>query len=45
MLKKFCVENFKNFKDKITFDLGSPSNYGFNSEIIRNGCVTNGIIY
>lgn len=45
MLKKFSVENFKGFKDKITFDIGSPSNYSFNSEIIRNGCVTKGIIY
>ena len=45
MLKRFSVENFKGFKDKITFDIGSPSNYGFNSEIIENGCVTKGIIY
>lgn len=45
MLKKFSVENFKGFKDKITLDLGSPSNYGFNSEIIENNCVTKGIIY
>ena len=45
MLKKFSVENFKGFKDKITFDMGSPSNYSFNSEIIENGCVTKGIIY
>lgn len=45
MLKKFSVENFKGFKDKITFDIGSPSNYSFNSEIIENGCVTKGIIY
>ena len=45
MLKKFSVENFKGFKDKITFDIGSPSNYSFNSEIIGNGCVTKGIIY
>ena len=45
MLKKFSVENFKGFKDKITFDLGSPSNYSFNSEIIGNGCVTKGIVY
>ena len=27
MLKKFSVENFKGFQDKITFDIGSPSNY------------------
>ena len=45
MLKKFSVENFKGFKDKITLDIGSPSNYNFNSEIIENGCVTKGIIY
>lgn len=45
MLKKFSVENFKGFKDKITFDIGSPSNYNFNSEIINNNCITKGIIY
>ena len=45
MLKKFSVENFKGFQDKITFEIGSPSNYSFNSEIIENGCVTKGIIY
>ena len=45
MLKKFSVENFKGFKDKITLDIGSPNNYSFNSEIIENGCVTKGIIY
>lgn len=45
ILKKFSVENFKGFRDKITFDIGSPSNYGFNSEVIENGCVTKGIIY
>ena len=45
MLKKFSVENFKGFKDKITLDIGSPSNYGFHSEVIENGCITKGIIY
>ena len=45
MLKKFSVENFKGFQKKITFDIGSPSNYNFNAEIIENGCVTKGIIY
>ena len=45
MLKKFSVENFKGFQDKIIFDIGSPSNYNFNSEVIENGCVTKGIIY
>ena len=45
MLKRFSVENFKGFKDKITLDIGSPSNYGFHSEVIENGCITKGIIY
>ena len=45
MLKKFSVENFKGFKDKITLDMGSPSNYAFNSDTIENGCITKGIIY
>lgn len=45
MLKKISVENFKGFRDKIIFDLGSPNNYNFNSEIIENNCVTKGIIY
>lgn len=44
MLKKFSVENFKGFQDKITFDIGLPNNYNFNSEIIENGYVTKEII-
>ena len=31
MLKKFSVENFKGFRDRTTFEIGSPSNYSFNS--------------
>ena len=45
MLKRFSVENFKGFKDKITLDLGSPSNYGFHSDVIERNCITKGIIY
>ena len=45
MLKKFSVENFKGFKDKITLDIGSPSNYGFHPEVIKDCCITKGIIY
>lgn len=45
MLKKFSVENFKGFKEKITLDIGSPNNYNFNAELIEKGCVTKGIIY
>ena len=45
MLKKFSVENFKGFRDKITFDIGSPNNYGFHPEVIEGSCITKGIIY
>jgi len=45
MLKKFSVENFKGFKDRITLDIGTPSNYGFHPEVIEGNCITKGIIY
>ena len=45
MLKKFSVTNFKGFRDKITLDIGVPSNYGFNTDVIKNGLITKGIIY
>ena len=45
MLKRFCVENFKNFQEKIIFDLSQPCNYEFNTEVVADGCLTKGIIY
>lgn len=45
MLKKFCVENFKNFENQITLNLSTPSNYAFNTDVISDGCLTKGIIY
>jgi len=45
MLKKFSVENFKGFKDRISLDIGTPSNYGFHPEVIEGNCITKGIIY
>ena len=36
MLKKFSVsKTFKGFQDKITLDIGTPSGYSFNSEVIE----------
>jgi AAA15 family ATPase/GTPase len=35
MLKKFNVENFKGFRDRITFDIGSPGKYGFHPELLK----------
>ena len=45
MLKKFSVENFKGFGEKLVFDIASHNNYNFNSNIIEKGCVTKGIVY
>lgn len=45
MLKRFSVTNFMNFKEKLTWDLGSPANYEFNSDIVEKGCITKGLIY
>ncbi len=44
MLKKFTVSNFKNFKTKMIFDLGTPLNYEFNNEVIENGCVAKAVV-
>ena len=35
MLQKFSVSNFKNFKNKIVFDLGKTCNYEFNENLIK----------
>lgn len=45
MLKRFSVTNFKNFKDKISFNLDETADYEFNSDVIKHGCVIKGIIY
>lgn len=45
MLAKFSVTNFKNFKNKFTFDLSSPRGYNFNQNCIRNGIVSKSVIY
>ena len=44
MLKKFEVENFKGFKDRLVFDLQARE-YEFNKNLISNGIVNKGIIY
>jgi len=45
MLKRFSVYNFKGFDQELVLDLGNPANYEFNSEIIRDNCITKGIVY
>ncbi len=45
MLTRFCVENFKNFRERFVWDLTDTSNYIFQSQIISRGCITKGLIY
>lgn len=44
MLKRFEVENFKGFKDRLVFDL-TAREYEFNKNLVVNGIVNKGIIY
>lgn len=44
MLTKFCVENFKNFKEKLEWNLAAHNNYEFNSEAIGDSSVMKGIV-
>lgn len=44
MLKRFSVDNFKNFKERVTLAFDQPANYEFNKEIVKNNCITKGII-
>ncbi len=45
MLVKFSVKNFRNFKDTIELDLSKPRDYTFNTHVIKDGVIKNGILY
>lgn len=45
MLSYFSVKGFKNFRDKLVFDLKKVSKYNFNTSQIKNGLLNKGIIY
>ena len=45
MLIKFSVKNFRGFADRIEWDLSQPSNYEFNTYVIKDGVIKNGIVY
>lgn len=45
MIKKFSVENFRSFKDKITIDFSTSRDYDFNKELIKNGLINKALIY
>lgn len=44
MLKRFEIENFKGFKNRLVFDL-SAREYEYNKKLINNSIVNKGIIY
>lgn len=44
MLKRFEVENFKGFKDRLVFNL-EARDYNYNSQTIRDGLVKNALVY
>ena len=45
MLQKLEITNFKNFKEKFTFDLSNTNGFNFNKEAVKDGLVNTGIIY
>lgn len=45
MLKEFSVIGFKNFRNRLTFSLGAPKNYDFNTDQIKGGIINKGVIY
>ena len=45
MLTKFAVKNFRGFAERIEWDLSHPNNYTFNTYVIKDGIIKNGIIY
>lgn len=45
MLAKFSVRNYMGFPDKVTWDLTRCRDYAFNTHLVSNGIVKNGIIY
>ncbi len=45
MLKKFSVENYKNFKEKIVIDFSNIKDYQYNKYAIKSDLIKTGIIY
>ena len=45
MLVKFCVKNYKNFKDEVVLDFNAKRDYQFNKNCIRNNLLNKVIIF
>lgn len=45
MLTKFVVKNYRGFSERVEWNLSRHRDYDFNSFVIRDGIIKNGIIY
>lgn len=45
MLKRFEVENYKNFKNRLVLDFGEAGGYKFNRDCIKNNTISKMMIY
>ena len=45
MLRKFTVDNYKNFKDPITLDFTKKHDYQFNEYCIKDGLISKMVIF
>ena len=45
MLIGFSVENYRNFKDKVTLNFENVHDYEYNKQCIKNGLLSKAIIY
>ena len=45
MLRRFSVQNFKNFRDRTTIDFTDSKRYEFNESLIKDGVISKAIIY
>ena len=45
MLKKFQVENYRGFKDTLSWDLSDTRDYGFQKNLIDNKIVKKSVIF
>lgn len=45
MLTKFVVENFKNFRERLEWNLADYNNYEFNSEVVEDGAINKALVF
>ncbi len=45
MLKRFCVEGYRGFREKLISDLSHPRDYQFNSDASKDGIVKDSLVY